>query len=65
MGGLHQRKIRLKQDLYEKENKIVSEILSNLESDVMRGRSTDGPNSKNDISEIVLWKSGKKSKSKQ
>ena len=52
-------------NLYEKENKIVSEILSNLESDVMRGRSTDGPKSKNDISEIVLWKSGKKSKSKQ
>ena len=47
-------------NLYEKEKKIVSEMLSNLESDVMRGRSTDGPKSKNDISEIVLWKSEKK-----
>ena len=52
-------------NLYEKENKIVSEMLSNLESDVRRGRSTDGPKSKNDISEIVLWKSGEKSKSKR
>ena len=52
-------------NLYENEKKIVAEMLSNLESDVMRGRSTDGPKSKNDISQIVLWKSGKKSKSKQ
>ena len=52
-------------NLYENEKKIVSEMLSNLENDVMSGRSTDGPKSKNDISEIVLWKSGKKSKSKQ
>ena len=52
-------------NIYENENKIVSEMLSNLESDVRRGRSTDGPKSKNDISQIVLWKSGKKSKSKQ
>ena len=52
-------------NLYENEKKIVSEMLSNLESDVMSGRSTDGPKSKNDISEIVLWKSGVKSKSKR
>ena len=44
-------------NLYENEKKIVSEMLSNLESDVRRGRSMDGPKSKNDISEIVLWKS--------
>ena len=52
-------------NLYEHKKKIVSEMLSNLESDVMSGRSTDGSKSQNDISEIVLWKSGKKSKSKQ
>ena len=52
-------------NLYENEKKIVSEMLSNLESDVKRGRSTDGPKSKNDILEIVLWKSGEKFKSKR
>ena len=62
---IRDRDIGEQKNLYEKEKKIVSEMLSNLESDVMRGRSTDGPKSKNDISEIVLWKSGEKSKSKR
>jgi len=52
-------------NLFEKQNKIASDMLSHLERDVRRGRSTDGPKSKNDISEIVLWKSGQKPKSKQ
>ena len=47
-------------NLYDKEHKIASEMLSYLERDVRWGRSTDGPKSKNDIPEIILWKSGQK-----
>jgi arylsulfatase A-like enzyme len=35
----------------------AKELLAALEKDVLRGRSTDGPESANDIKEIVLWKS--------
>ena len=35
----------------------AKELLAALEKDVLRGRSTDGPESQNDIQEIVLWKS--------
>ena len=52
-------------NLYDKEHKIASEMLSYLERDVRHGRSTDGPKSKNDIPEIILWKSGQKIKSKR
>ena len=55
-----ERDIGEQKNLYEKEAKIASEMLSYLERDVRRGRSTDGPKSKNDILEITLWKSGQK-----
>ena len=45
-------------NLYESEPKVVARLLKQLESDVTRGRSTDGPASKNDIANIKLWKSG-------
>jgi arylsulfatase A-like enzyme len=35
----------------------AKELLSALEKDVLRGRSTDGPESSNDTQEIVIWKS--------
>ena len=44
-------------NLYASEPEIVNKLLSLLEADVRRGRSTDGTESKNDITEIVLWKS--------
>ena len=59
------RDIGEQKNLYEKEAKIASEMLSYLENDVRRGRSTNGPKSKNDIPEIILWKSGQKIKSKR
>lgn len=37
----------------------VAELLSLLERDVSRGRSTPGPEAKNDTRNIELWKSGK------
>jgi arylsulfatase A len=33
--------------------------LANLTSDIERGRSTDGPTAKNDLSNIRIWKSGR------
>ena len=44
-------------NLYENEPEIASAMLLQLERDVRRGRSMDGPKSKNDIAEIELWKS--------
>ena len=46
-------------NLYESKPEIVHQLLAQLESDVKRGRSTEGPESANDVSEIELWKSGR------
>ncbi len=46
-------------NLYEAKPEVVARLVRQLESDVSRGRSTDGPNAKNDITDIVLWKSGR------
>ena len=46
-------------NLYETHPEVVAKLLKQLESDVNRGRSTHGPAAENDISDIVLWKSGK------
>ena len=46
-------------NLYESKPEIVKQLVSQLRSDILRGRSTKGPNSKNDVENIVLWKSGK------
>ena len=45
-------------NLYESQPEVAARLLKQLESDVTRGRSTDGPTSKNDVETIKLWKSG-------
>lgn len=45
-------------NLFNSQPRIVKRLLAQLESDVRRGRSTDGAESKNDLTGIVLWKSG-------
>ncbi len=45
-------------NLYETHPEAAERLLKQLESDVNRGRSTAGPESGNDVDEIVLWKSG-------
>ena len=47
-------------NLYNANPEIVQTLLAQLESDVTRGRSTDGAQSKNDIETINLWKKHKK-----
>jgi arylsulfatase A len=49
-----------KVNLYEKNPKIAQSLLQQLEADVKTGRSTKGKASKNDVTNIVLWKSGDK-----
>jgi len=54
------------QDIGEQDNRYLTEasiakrLLKQLQTDVHRGRSTDGPASQNDIEKIDLWKSEKK-----
>ncbi len=45
-------------NLYASRPKVAARLLTLLESDVDRGRSTAGPTVSNDVDEIVLWKSG-------
>jgi arylsulfatase A len=45
-------------NLYLEKPKLVQRLLTQLTSDIERGRSTNGPPAQNDISEIKLWKSG-------
>jgi arylsulfatase A len=44
-------------NLYLSQPEVAERLLANLTSDVERGRSTDGPEAKNDVAEIRLWKS--------
>ncbi|MDF7808049.1 arylsulfatase [Pontiellaceae bacterium B12219] len=46
-------------NLYESHPEVVERLLKQLEADVNRGRSTQGPESENDVKEIKLWKSRK------
>ncbi|RMG36166.1 MAG: arylsulfatase [Planctomycetota bacterium] len=46
-------------NLYEEQPEVARRLLELLERDVRRGRSTDGPPAKNDVNNIVLWKSGR------
>ena len=46
-------------NLYKSQPEVAAKLLAQLEEDVTRGRSTDGPASKNDTDEITLWKSGR------
>jgi arylsulfatase A-like enzyme len=57
-------------NLYRSQPERAQALLKQLESDVTRGRSTEGPRSDNDIDTIILWKSasagkGKKSRGKK
>ena len=50
-------------NLFESKPEIVEQLVSQLKSDVLGGRSTKGPSATNDVGDIVLWKSeGKKEK---
>ncbi|MFC1766436.1 arylsulfatase [Planctomycetota bacterium] len=46
-------------NLYVSHPEVVQRLLTQLEADVQRGRSTKGPDLKNDAQEIELWKSGR------
>ena len=46
-------------NLYESHPEVAERLLKQLESDVARGRSTEGKEAKNDVAKINLWKSGK------
>ena len=46
-------------NLYLTHPEIAEKLLADLTSDVERGRSTDGPEAKNDVKNIILWKSGR------
>jgi len=49
-------------NLFSQHPEVVDRMLAQLKSDVVSGRSTVGPKSKNDISDnnIELWKNRKK-----
>ncbi len=46
-------------NLYKQHPEAAGRLLAQLKSDVNRGRSTEGAESKNDVSRVVLWKSEK------
>ena len=56
-------------NLYLTHPEVAERLLADLTSDVERGRSTDGPDAKNDVAEIRIWKGkrsdGKKKRSKE
>ncbi len=45
-------------NLYSSHSDVVKRLLEQLKSDIKRGRSTQGPDSENDIDSIELWKNG-------
>lgn len=53
------------ENLYLKRPEIVEKLLKQLELDIKNGRSTKGEFSKNDVDNIVLWKSEKKNTKKK
>ena len=44
-------------NLYDSKPEIAERLLAQLTADVLRGRSTEGAKSNNDVDDIVLWKS--------
>mgnify|MGYP006089405797 FL=1 len=46
-----------KNNLYLSHPEVAQRLLANLTVDIQNGRSTDGPAAKNDVEQIVLWKS--------
>ncbi len=53
-----------KTNLYTAKPEIVKHLLSQLKADISNGRSTTGPEAKNDTDKIVLWKSSRRKKKK-
>lgn len=49
-------------NLFASRPEVVERLLKQLESDVMGGRSTEGPDAKNDVDRIELWKNNAKEK---
>jgi arylsulfatase A-like enzyme len=47
-------------NLYAEKSPIVKKLLSHLKEDIVKGRSTEGSQSSNDVGGIVIWKSEKK-----
>jgi len=47
-----------KNNLYLSHPEVAQRLLADLTADIQNGRSTDGPEAKNDVENIVLWKSG-------
>ena len=54
-----------KNNLYRSRPEIADRLLAELTTCVINGRSTDGPESKNDVDGIVLWKSEQKKTNRQ
>lgn len=52
-------------NLQSEKPELVDRLLAQLTADVTNGRSTAGPASANDVSDIVLWKSGNQSRKKK
>jgi arylsulfatase A len=46
-------------NLYLSHPEVAQRLLADLTADVQNGRSTAGPEAKNDVENIVLWKSGR------
>lgn len=46
-------------NLYLSHPEVAERLLANLTSDVERGRSTDGPEAKNDAENVRIWKGGR------
>ena len=45
------------ENLYDSKPEVAAKLLALLRQDVNNGRSTEGGSSKNDVSNVVLWKS--------
>jgi len=45
-------------NLYLSHPEVVQRLLANLTADIQNGRSTEGPEASNDITNIKLWKNG-------
>jgi arylsulfatase A-like enzyme len=52
-------------NLYLTHPEIAQRLLADLTADVQNGRSTEGPEAKNDVEDIILWKSGRSDRKKK
>ena len=51
-------------NLYLSHPEVAEKLLADLTADVLNGRSTDGPEAKNDVADIRLWKSQRRKPAK-